>query len=144
MTDDDVRDRFSSYHDRELDAAEHEAVRVALAERPALEAEYLSYCRMLDAMAAMAGGDALGAALGTASGPKTEAVPDLLQGVQRKLHRRSRGKFYRDGWSRVAGIVPLELLAALLLLVLVATWFALHSISVQPAPTPRPTAPALR
>ena len=25
--------------------------------------------------------------------------PDLLQGVQRRIRRRSRGKFFADGWS---------------------------------------------
>lgn len=140
MTDDDVRDRFSAYHDRELDPDEHEAVRAALAARPALEAEYVAYCRMLDALGALAEGEALAPKAAPEAAP-----PDLLQGVQRKLNRRSQGKFYRDGWSRVAGIVPLELLAALLLVVLVATWFALHSISVQPAPpTASPPAPAVR
>lgn len=140
MTDDDVRDRFSAYHDRELDPAEHESVRAALASRPDLEAEYQSFCKMIAALGAMAGPDPAS----PASAPAP--APDLLHGVQRKLQRRSRGKFYGDAWSRVAGIVPLELMAALLLVALVAVWFALHSISVQPAPTPSapPPSPALR
>jgi anti-sigma factor RsiW len=143
MTDDDVRDRFSAYHDRELDPAEHEAVRAALASRPALEAEYQSFCKMIAALGAMAAPDPV-SAVSPASAPAP--APDLLHGVQRKLQRRSRGKFYGDAWSRVAGIVPLELMAALLLVALVALWFALHSISVQPAPTPStpPSAPAVR
>lgn len=138
MTDDDVRDRFSAYHDRELDPAEHEAVRAALASRPALEAEYQSFCKMIAALGAMAAPDPVSAA-SPASAPAP--APDLLHGVQRKLQRRSRGKFYGDAWSRVAGIVPLELMAALLLVALVALWFALHSISVQPAPPTPPSAP---
>lgn len=138
MTDDEVRDRFSAYHDRELDPAEHESVRAALASRPALEAEYQSFCTMIAALGAMAGPDPVSAA-SPASAPAP--APDLLRGVQRKLQRRSRGKFYGDAWSRVAGIVPLELMAALLLVALVALWFALHSISVQPAPPTPPSAP---
>ena len=93
---------------------------------------------MIAALGAMAGPDPVSAA-SPASAPAP--APDLLRGVQRKLQRRSRGKFYGDAWSRVAGIVPLELMAALLLVALVALWFALHSISVQPAPPTPPSAP---
>ena len=29
----------------------------------------------------------------------TKDVPDLLGGVQKRIRRRSRGKFFADGWS---------------------------------------------
>lgn len=88
MTDDNVRDRFSAYHDRELDPAEHEAVRAALASRPALEAEYQSFCKMIAALGAMAAPDPVSAVSPTSA---PAPAPDLLHGVQRKLQRRSRG-----------------------------------------------------
>ena len=60
----------------------------------------------------------------------------MLRGVQRKLHTRSGGRFYADRWSRAAGVFPLELLAALVLIALVVAYFAMTSISVTPvAPT---------
>lgn len=37
---------------------------------------------------------------GRASLDEPEPPPDLLRGVQKRIRERSRGKFYRDGWSR--------------------------------------------
>jgi hypothetical protein len=34
-----------------------------------------------------------------AASEPTEAPPDLLPGVQRRIRLRSRGKFFADGWS---------------------------------------------
>jgi anti-sigma factor RsiW len=122
LSDDDVRERFSPYHDRELSEAEHDAVRDALAKRPALAREYQTFCAMLDGLGA----------LGSA-GPvrKAEAPAALLEGVQDRLRKRSGGRFYRDRWSRTAGLFPAELLAALLLVALVVAWFAMTAIQVR-------------
>jgi hypothetical protein len=35
----------------------------------------------------------------TADAPVPPPKTDVLQGVQRRLRQRSRGKFYADGWS---------------------------------------------
>lgn len=35
----------------------------------------------------------------TAEAPVPPPKADVLQGVQRRLRQRSRGKFYGDGWS---------------------------------------------
>ncbi|MBI5517041.1 MAG: hypothetical protein HY909_24880 [Deltaproteobacteria bacterium] len=123
LSDDELRERFSPYHDRELPQAEHDAVRDALEKNPALAREYKDFCAMLDG-------------LGSLGAPK--APTPLLQGVQTKLHKRSGGRFYRDRWSRTAGLFPVELLAALLLIALVVAYFAMTSIQVR---TPPPTAP---
>lgn len=124
MTDDEIRDLFSAYHDRELSPAQHDAVRDALDANPALMAEYKDLCAMLDGLSG------LGAA------PVAESVDapkvDVLRGVQRKLHARSGGRFYADRWSRAAGVFPLEFLAALVLVALVIAYFAMTTISVTP------------
>lgn len=124
MTDDELRDLFSAYHDRELAPAQHEAVRAALDANPALMAEYQSLCAMLDGLSGM----------GAAPVERSDDAPrsDVLHGVQRKLHTRSGGRYYADRWSRAAGVYPLELLAALVLIALVIAYFAMTSISVTP------------
>ncbi|MFO0628110.1 MAG: hypothetical protein U0325_21220 [Polyangiales bacterium] len=124
MSDDEIRDHFSAYHDRELSPAQHDAVRDALDANPALMAEYKDLCAMLDGLSG------LGAAppAETADAPRT----DVLRGVQRKLHTRSGGRFYADRWSRAAGVFPLEFLAALVLIALVVAYVAMTTISVTP------------
>lgn len=49
---------------------------------------------------------------------KDEPQPpsDLLKGVQQRIHRRSRGKFYRDGWSRTTGPASVYVVTSLLML----------------------------
>jgi hypothetical protein len=58
-------------------------------------------------------------------------TPDLLRGVQRRIRRRSRGKFFADGWS--TGQVRIGyVLVALVTLVLVAlAYFALGPMDVR-------------
>lgn len=145
MTDDEVRDLFSAYHDRELSAEEHERVRAALEANPGLAKEYESFCEMLKGLSGLAVPDTTAAP--PALAPDVPKV-DLLGGVQKRIHKRSGGKFYRDRWSRTAGIFPLEIVAALVLLGLVVAYFAMTAISVAPAgggqtaPAPAPTAPS--
>ncbi len=49
----------------------------------------------------------------------------LVLGVQRKLRQRSRGKFYADGWSTTHSRVNYALVAAIMLVVVLAVYFAL-------------------
>lgn len=131
MTDDELRDLFSAYHDRELDPERSESVRVALEANPALHKEYKGFCAMVDGLQSMAAGSERPEATAT---PATEQPSvDLLKGVQRRIHTRSGGKFYRDRWSRTAGVFPLEIFAAVLLVALVLAYFAMTSITVRPA-----------
>ena len=58
------------------------------------------------------------------------ASPDLLQGVQRKIRRRSKGKFFADGWSTGAGGVSYMLIALAMLLVIAVAYFALGPVGV--------------
>ena len=52
-------------------------------------------------------------------------APELLPGVQKKIRRRSKGKFYSDGWSVESGRVNYVIIAALMLFVLAIAYFAL-------------------
>jgi hypothetical protein len=45
--------------------------------------------------------------------------------VQRRLRKRSRGKFYGDGWSTTQSRLNYALIAALMLLTIVAVWLGL-------------------
>jgi hypothetical protein len=55
--------------------------------------------------------------------PPGSVAPSLLGGVQRKLRRRSRGKFYGDGWSTARAPRSTYLLTSLVMLALIAFVF---------------------
>jgi hypothetical protein len=63
--------------------------------------------------------------------PSTVAPPSILRGVQRRIRRRSRGRFFADGWSTSDGRVSPLLVAAAMLLVLIVAYFALGPVGVQ-------------
>jgi hypothetical protein len=54
----------------------------------------------------------------------------LLASVQRRLRKRSKGKFYGDGWSTTQSRVSYALVAALMLVTIVAVWLALGPTGV--------------
>lgn len=64
-------------------------------------------------------------------GPAAPASPNLLRGVQRRIRKRSRGKFFADGWSTTDGRVSHALIAVAMLLVLVIAYFAMGPIGIQ-------------
>jgi anti-sigma factor RsiW len=146
LTDDEVRDLFSAYHDRELSPDRSDAVRAALDADAALKREYDAFVRMLAGLSAMAAaGEAPLPGVSPPPAhdlPKPVDAPDLLGGVQRRLQQRSGGKFYADGWSRLAGVLPLELLATLVLIALVVAYAAMTMVSTRPAPAPASAAPS--
>lgn len=142
MNDDEVRDLFSPYHDGELARDEHDRVRAALEANPALAKEYESFAAMLKDLSNLAVPASPEGAPPALHAKKPDAPVDLLEGVQKRLHARSKGKFYRDRWSRAAGIFPLEVIAALVLVALVVAYFAMTAISIEPAQAPQPSAPS--
>ncbi len=140
LSDDEVRERFSAYHDGELPADEAAAMRKRLDDSPALATEYERFTKMLSGLAG------IGAPPADAK-PGVEAKEpslDLLEGVQKRLHKRSGGKFYGTKWSRWAGVRPLEAIAAVVLIVLLLAYLGMTYISgLRPAePTQRPATPA--
>jgi len=65
------------------------------------------------------------------AGPPAAPGPSLLRGVQRRIRRRSRGKFFADGWSTTDARVSHALIALAMLLVLVIAYFALGPVGIQ-------------
>ena len=55
--------------------------------------------------------------------PKGSVAPDILPGVQKKLRRRSRGKFYGDGWSTAKAPRSTYLITSIVMLALIAFVF---------------------
>jgi len=60
-----------------------------------------------------------------------KAAPSILGGVQRRIRKRSRGKFFADGWSTSDARVSHALIAGAMLLILVLSYFALGPVGVQ-------------
>jgi hypothetical protein len=52
-------------------------------------------------------------------------APDLLVAVQKKIRRRSRGKFYGDGWSTTQTKISYALIAVVMLVLVGLAYFAL-------------------
>jgi hypothetical protein len=61
----------------------------------------------------------------------TKDVPDLLGGVQRRIRRRSRGKFFADGWSTGQARMGYVLVALVTLLLVVLAFYALGPMDVR-------------
>lgn len=61
----------------------------------------------------------------------TKDVPDLLHGVQKRIRRRSRGKFFADGWSTGQARVGYVLIALVTLLLVLLAYYALGPMDVR-------------
>ncbi len=57
--------------------------------------------------------------------PEPAKEAELLASVQQKLRKRSRGKFYGDGWSTTQSRLSYALIAAVMLVTIVAVYLAL-------------------
>lgn len=56
----------------------------------------------------------------------------LLPRIQERIRAQTRGRFYRDRWSRAKDPVPLLLMVALLILILCAATFLVFQPLVEP------------
>ncbi len=54
-----------------------------------------------------------------------QADQELLRAVQRKLRKRSKGKFYSDGWSTTQSRINYVLVAMIMLVTIAIVYFAL-------------------
>ncbi len=61
----------------------------------------------------------------------TKDVPDLLGGVQRRIRKRSKGKFFSDGWSTGQAKMGYVLVALVTLLLVVIAYYALGPMDVR-------------
>ncbi|HTQ47986.1 MAG TPA: hypothetical protein VMI75_34765 [Polyangiaceae bacterium] len=60
-----------------------------------------------------------------------DGAPDLLAGVQRRIRRRSRGKFFGDGWSTGQARIGYVLVALVTLLLVLVAYYALGPMDVR-------------
>ncbi len=64
-------------------------------------------------------------------GPPTTSRPSILRDVQRRIRKRSRGKFFADGWSTTDGRVSYMVIALAMLIVLAIAYIGLGPIGIQ-------------
>lgn len=117
-TADEIRDLFSAALEGELAEADKVAFDAALAESAELKEEYEAFRTLFRGTAAIAN---------TTEAETDEKEPALLAGVQERLHKRSKGRFYRDRFSRDAGGRS----ATWLLLILIVLMLAIVIVSLQ-------------
>ncbi|MDP3273766.1 MAG: hypothetical protein Q8Q09_01130 [Deltaproteobacteria bacterium] len=132
LSDDEARELFSAFHEGELSSAEARAMREKLAQDSALSAEFDAFKRMMAGLAGLAVRDSVvPEAVVPAETPSQDFREEinLLPALQQTLHERSGGKYYATKASRLVGTRPLELVAALLLAVLLAGFFAARYVS---------------
>lgn len=60
-----------------------------------------------------------------------QGAPDLLAGVQRRIRKRSRGKFFGDGWSTGQQKIGYVLVALVTLLLVLVAYYALGPMDVR-------------
>ncbi len=58
-------------------------------------------------------------------------APDLLAGVQKRIRKRSRGKFFADGWSTGQARMGYVLVALVTLLLVAVAYYALGPMDVR-------------
>jgi anti-sigma factor RsiW len=119
MTADEARDLFSEAFEGDLDEAQQEAFDAALAADEELRLEYEEFVDTFALVSKM-------------GEPESIEVPNLLPKIQDRIRRRSRGRYYRDQFSRRAGpgwMMPL-VAAVAVLLILGAAVYALQTAVV--------------
>lgn len=124
MTSDEARDLLGEAIEGTLDPEKRDAFDAAIAADAELREELEAYRAVLGGVARIAARD------------EDEQAPDLLHGVQARLRKRSRGRYYRDRFAERAGprsVLPV-LAAILVALVLAFAWVATQSIIVIEAP----------
>jgi hypothetical protein len=108
MSPDEARERFSDAFEEGLEGEERARFDEALSADPALAAEYRAFCGAIKATRS----------LGRLESPRPSV--DLLEGVQARIRKRSRGRFYRDRFAPQRGsqrlILPLIVTVLMLLL----------------------------
>jgi anti-sigma factor RsiW len=125
MSSDEARELFSEAFEGELEPERRAAFDEALAGDEELKKEYEDFLDTFRLVSRIGEEDA-------------HPPPDLLAGVQERLRKRSRGRYYRDRFSQRAGagwMMPL-LLAIVCLLVLGVAYYVLHSqVILEQGPT---------
>jgi anti-sigma-K factor RskA len=133
MSPDEARELFSEAFEGELAAERRAAFDDALGADEQLRAEYEEFVDTFRTMGRMADADA-------------EQAPDLLHGVQDRLRKRSRGRYYRDRFAQRAGgpswAMPLLAAMVALLVAVLAWYFVSASVVLEDPPASAPTVPS--
>ena len=58
-------------------------------------------------------------------------APDLLHGVQRRIRKRSKGKFFNDGWSTGQARIGYVLVALVTLVLVAIAYYGLGPMDVK-------------
>lgn len=118
MTSEQAREVFSAALERELDAPTQERFDAALAADPALADEYRAFTQFYAELRS-----------GAATTAFPASVPDLLPGVQRRLRRGSRGRYYRDRFAERLGLgwSPALVIGIVMVALVVLAWIGLHA-----------------
>ena len=130
MGTEEARDLFSEAFEDDLDAERKKAFQDALASDEELKAEYDDFVETFQLVSRMGDDDAVQA-------------PDLLHGVQERLRKRSRGRYYRDRFAKRAGpgwMMPVLTIVAVFVLLALA-WFVVQTTVVLEG-LPPPAAPS--
>ncbi|MBC7173290.1 MAG: hypothetical protein H5U40_12705 [Polyangiaceae bacterium] len=128
MSPEEARDRFSDAFEDALSGEERAAFERALENDAQVAAEYEAFCDALHQTRAF----------GRVASPRPSI--DLLEGVQARIRRRTRGRFYRDHFAAARGPNRLLVLivAVLMLLLLGIAYAGLHYMDVLRAPVRPP------
>jgi anti-sigma factor RsiW len=111
MTPEQARDLFSDAFEAELDAEQQQAFDQALAANDALRAEYEAFQRAMQAV----------------QGVPSATAPNLLPGVQTRIFKRTRGKYYAQGRNRLShGLIHPVALGVFMLALIGFGWLALR------------------
>jgi hypothetical protein len=76
-------------------------------------------------------GQAVRALLKRSLARDAEDAPNLLPGIQRRLRKRSRGKFFADGWSTANTRTSYALIGLSTLLLVALAYIALSMVEVR-------------
>ena len=76
-------------------------------------------------------GQAVRALLKRSLARDAEDAPNLLPGIQRRLRKRSRGKFFADGWSTINTRTSYILIGLSTLLLVALAYLALSMVEVR-------------
>jgi anti-sigma factor RsiW len=130
VTPEQAEERFSDAVEGQLSAEERARFEAALRADVELAQRYEDFRATVDSARQLA--------------RAPEPGVDLLQGVQGRLRRRSRGRYYRDRFAEhgpAGRSLPL-FLGLLVLAVVGLVWLSVHWVSVQRTPSPDPAGAA--
>ncbi|MBN2716747.1 MAG: zf-HC2 domain-containing protein [Deltaproteobacteria bacterium] len=111
MNHQEARELFTSYHDGELNENERTAVEAHLSECSECNTEWLAYKKLMTEVSGLM----------NLSPPK-----DVVGAVERKIHRRSKGKFF--GRSRASNI-QFALVSFILVLLFMLAYLMLTAVN---------------